>query len=246
MDKKKYRKRLLLELCTRPLTLLPAVGGTSLLIGSWALGQSIGPLPFMGLLGVLAGIGTFMSSVLTGGGKTAKKVAEEMKSEEQALRQQALDDLEQRLMEDGDPRTEQALRDLRELAQSLAQEEVWSSLLSTHSGFAILSDVDRLFETSVSYLEKTLEIWHTAQGIQQPRVRETLLEQRTHLIREVQGSVDHLGDVLTHMQTLRTGAGSRSDLQQLRDELDQNLEIARRVDERMTAWETPEWEHERE
>ncbi len=245
MDKQEYRKRVLLGLMTRPRTLLPLVGGASLLIGSWALGQGGGGLPFAGFVGMLVGVGMFLSNAFTGGGKVAERVVEGMRKEGQKSRERSLDELERRLTTDGDPRTERALRDLRRLAQSLEQEDAWSSEFNARTGFDILSDVNQLFETSVGYLEKSLDIWRAAQGIRQPKVRETLLEQREHLVRDVQGGVEHLGDVLAQLQALQAGVGSRSAIQRLRDELDQNLEVARRVEERMAEWDTPNAEFER-
>jgi hypothetical protein len=245
MDKQEYRKRVLLGLLTRPLTILPLVGGASLLIGSWALGQGGGALPFVGFLGMLGGVGSFLTSAFTGGGKVAEKVVEDLRREGQKSRERSLDELERRLTTDGDPRTERALRDLRGLARSLDQEDAWSSEFNARTGFDILSDVNRLFETSVGYLEKSLEIWRTAQGIRQPKVRETLMEQREHLVRDVQGGVEHLADVLAQLQALQAGAGSHSAIQNLRAELDQNLEVARRVEERMAEWDAPHAEFER-
>jgi hypothetical protein len=236
MDKREYRKRVLVRLLTRPVTLLPMVGGASLLTGAWAVGQGVGMLPFAGLVGVLAGVGTLLSSAFTGGGKTAARVVEEMRQEGEAARERALDDLEQRLTADGDPRTERALRDLRQLARRLEGGDSWLADLNARSGFDILSDVNRLFQTSVGYLEKTLEIWRAAQEIGQPAARQPLLEQREHLVREIEGGVEHLAKVLTQLQALEAGAGSTSALRQLRADLDQNLEIARRVDERMAEW----------
>lgn len=238
MDRQEYRKRVLLGLCTRPRTLLPLVGGASLLIGSWAVVPGAGVLPFAGLIGMLTGIGTFLSSAFTGGGKVADSVVEAMRKEGEASRELALDELERRLRTDGDPRTEQALQDLRRLAGILQQEDALASAFTAGIGFDILSDVNQLFETSVGYLEKTLDIWGTAQEIAQPAARESLMDQREHLVREVQGGVEHLGEVLGQLQGL-SGNGSNSALQRLRAELDQNLEIARRVDARMAEWEVP-------
>lgn len=238
MDTQEYRKRVLLGLCTRPMTLLPFIGGTSLLIGSWATAQNAGPLPFVGLVGVLAGAGTFLSSLFTGGGKVAEKVVRDMRMEENQRRERSLDDLEHRLAKDGDPRTEQALRDLRRLARMLRQDDGGASGVSVRTGFDILTDVNQLFQTSVGYLERTLNLGRAALDIEQSSARTTLLDQREHLVREVQSSVDHLGEVLAQLQALAE-SGSDSSLERLRKELDENLEIARRVDERMAEWEDP-------
>lgn len=239
MDRTAYRKRVLLGMLTRPASLWPSVAGASMLMASWATGQGSGWLPFAGLAGLLVGVGVFLSSAFTGGGAVAERVVTSMRAEAQQGRQQALDELEQRLTRDGDPRTEQSLRDLRRLAGSFRDNRGWAESLNAGTGFDILTDVDQLYETSVRYLEKTLVLWTTAHGLEQPAARETLLTQREKLIEDVQLSLEHLGKVLAQLEVLQSGVGGDSELRRLREDLDQNLDVARRVEERMAEWESP-------
>jgi hypothetical protein len=239
MDRSAYRKRVLLGLLTRPISLFPAVVGASALLAAWATGDWSGWLPFLGVAGMLIGVGNFLSSAFTGGGTVAERVVRSIRTEAEQDRERALDDLERRLTEDGDPRTEQSLRDLRRLARTFGDSRGWVSALNAGTGFDILSDVNRMFEASVRYLEKTLGLWHTAQSLEHPTARRALLAQRENLVEEVQRSLEHLGAVLGQLEVLRSGMDRDSDLRGLRAELDQNLDVARRVEERMAEWELP-------
>lgn len=237
MDKRAYRRRVLLNLLTRPLTLIPLVGGTSLLLAGWAAGQRAGVVLFAGVLGVLAGAGKFLSSVFLGGGKTADRVFDTMKAEAQQKREQALDDLVHRLQHDGDPRTERALSDLRTLVAMYGEDTDWTDHLNSRTGFDLLRGISSLFDTSVGYLEKSLTLKLAADRLQTEETRRSLAERREVLIEEVQKSIKHLGEVLGSVQHVGAHGDRGGRLGQLREELDANLEIARRVEERMAGWE---------
>ena len=235
MDKREFRKRVWLRMLSSPLTLLPAVGGASLLLVGWALGLRTGLLIFSGLLGVLTGLGTFLSRLFLGGGRVAEEEAQRIDREARSRREAALDDLEGRLATDGDPRTEAALHDLRVLADSVKSQDDWGTL-NARSAFDLVSGVDELFSTSVRYLERTLALKKTADRVTSPNVRHAILEEREQLVADVEKSTTHIGELLSKMQRMAVSGGSHSDLERLREELDANLDVARKVEERMAAW----------
>ena len=64
------------------------------------------------------------------------------------------------------------------------------------SAFDIVSDVDKLFQRSVDYLQESLNLWQTAEDMERASIKEQLMAQRDVLIGEVEQSLENLGDVL--------------------------------------------------
>ena len=242
LDKKEFRKRVVLRLLTRPLTLVPLLAGATLLMGAWALGLKAGLSLFAGTVSVLVGMGAFFTRLLAGDQGIEKLVLANMNQEAEAQRDADLDDLEQRLAEDGDPRTEQALRDLRVLAAAFEEGKAWSGDINTQSSFDILSGVDQLFRTCVDYLRKTLELWSTARAMETAEVRAPILGQRERLIEDVQASTRHISGILARVQTLGPEADQGAELGHIRAELDASLEVAKKVQERIASWRQPAYD----
>ena len=87
-----------------------------------------------------------------------------------------------------------------------------------------------MFSVCVQHLGQSLELWETAKTMRGPS-RESILQQRNELIEEVCKSVVHLGSTVEQFHLVTTQK-NRQDLARLREELDESLEIARRVEER--------------
>lgn len=238
LDRKRLRQKIMLSLLSSPWTLVPLLGGATVLAAGWAVGISPDTAAFSGLAAILAGAGVFLTRLLVGGEAVAQKALEELQREAQAESRRRLDDLDHRLMADGDPRTEQALRNLRTLVDAFKQGGGWSDTMNAASTFDIVSGVDDLFGACVRSLERTLELWETASGVTVADARQALLDRREKIITEVQASIVQLGRILAGIQGLEGGSASTAELGRLRGELEQSLAIARRVDEKMKAWRT--------
>ena len=236
LDKKVYRKRVLLRMLTRPISLIPFLGGTTLLMGAWSLGFKMGATLFAGVVGVLFGMGTFLTKLLVGESEIESEVLQAMHEEAEAIREKRLDRLEKGLEKDGDPRTEQSLRELRVLASTFQTEGHWMTDLDTRSSFDILAGVSELFETCVRYLEITLQLWHIAQRMETKEVRQPILERRERLIKDVRESIRHTSEILARTQTVGMSESTSTSLVGLRQELDTSLEVAKQVQERIAGW----------
>ncbi|MHC4672298.1 MAG: hypothetical protein ACYTBZ_07415 [Planctomycetota bacterium] len=180
----------------------------------------------------------FVTRFLLGSGAVSRSAVEELQREAQESTGHKLDDLDHRLVADGDSRTEQCLRDLRVLAESFKEGQSGCSSLNATSTFDILSNVDDLFAECVRSLEKTLELWHAANRMSSEEARQPLLQQRETIIAEVEESIAQLGRILASIQNYSRGEKSTAELARLRNELEQSMAIAKRVDEKMNAWRT--------
>jgi hypothetical protein len=236
LDRKTLQKKVILSLLSSPGTLLPLLGGSTLALMSWALSADPARAIFGGVALMLAGLGVFASRLLMGSDEVTKKAIDELQREAQEHTTRKLDALDARLQADGDSRSERCLRDLRALVNSFKEQHDWSELTNATSTFDILSGVDDLFHGCVRSLERSFELWSTAQRMNTASARQPLLKRREGIIGEVQESIIQLGRILAGIQGLGSGPTSTAELGRLRDELHNSLEVARRVDEKMKSW----------
>ncbi len=244
LDKGKLRNRVLLNLLTSPLTLVPFVLGTTMLAGALAFSNKLGALAFAGLACVLGAVGTYVTRVLLGTEAQTAKVIEQMQREAQVARERRLDKLDKRLVRDRDARTQAALRDLRAFEQAFRARQTWARKLNATSAFDIVSSVQDLFDGCVQALETSLELYETARKLRTDEARQPILERREEIIQDVQSSIEQLSRIMVGIQSLGTETATDSDLARIRSELDQNLTVARRVEEKMRSWQEHSFEME--
>ncbi len=231
MEKKEIIKKLLVG----PLdwiTLAPFLTGVTVGLGAWAVGKDSGIALAASVILVLASAGIYLHRLLFGWQENYEKIVSEWRTTVESVRDEELDRLYRELVQDGDPRTETLLKDLRTLTKALMSEQSGSLAVSA---FDIVSDVDKLFQRSVDYLQESLTLWHTAEEVKRASIREQLLKQREMLIAEVEKSLDNLGDVLGSVKRAGVDSGDGRQLAELREELSARLKIAEEVEERLKA-----------
>jgi len=231
MEKKEIVKKLLVG----PLdwiTLAPFLTGVTVGLGAWAVGQDSGVALASSVILVLASAGIYLHRLLFGWQENYERIVADWRETVEKTRDSELDRLYRELAQDGDPRTEALLKDLRTLTKALMSEQ--SETLAV-SAFDIVSDVDKLFQRSVDYLQESLTLWHTAEAMERESIREQLLKQRDVLIGEVEQSLENLGDVLGSVKRAAVSSHDGRQLAELREELSARLKIAEDVEERMKA-----------
>jgi hypothetical protein len=181
-------------------------------------------------------VGILLTRLLMGSENIARDILEEMEKEAITERERALDSLDQRLSADGDSRTEKSLRDLRALARAFQDDQSWLSTLNTKSTFDILAGVEQLFSRCVLSLEKSLKLWYTAREMTTDKARQPILDQRERIITDVAESIHQLGRILAGIQRIGVHEGEEnSELARIRQELDQSLQVAEIVEQRMQS-----------
>lgn len=220
------------------MTVLPFVAGISTFIGAWALGLR----PDLGAFAILAGglgsAGVFLTKLITSGEDRARKAIVELQNQAHDTREKALDDLAQRLEDDRDPRTETALGDLRELARALDELDEDGYIDNDNpTVIEIKLGATQLFEQCVQSLEQSLKLWHTAQRMRTISARQPILDQRERIVEDVYRSVRDLGNLLVALQSLSVADDNSTELSRIRNELKENLEVARQVDKRLRDFE---------
>lgn len=238
MDSKEFRKKILWRLLASPVTLYPFVGGVTGLLAFGVLGLGGAGLAAVSVIAILGGLGTFFTRVILGqGGSVAQEVTDELKEEAKARHEQEIMSLRQKLVADGDPRTEQLLDDLRNLMEAFDEENTRQTERGSGvSSMDILSGVDRLFKGCLAALENAARLAGTASRISSKEAKTRISDRRDACVRNIEESIGQLGGILAAMQShAADSVGSDASLRNLRGELDQTLEVARRVEEHMQS-----------
>jgi hypothetical protein len=136
---------------------------------------------------------------------------------------------------DGDERTETAMQDLRSLRQAFRQLDKIAPDLNQVMIEDIQQRSDELFQQCVSSLEKTLQLWKTADSLASEMARKPILEQREKLVGDVVQTVEHMSRTLASVQGITSRSDGDARLQHLRGELDQSLEVAKKVEQRIDS-----------
>ena len=113
------RKRVLLDVVASPWVLIPAAVGGTLLMGAWAVDKAQHVLAFMGLASLAVSAGSLVTRWITSKDQIIDRALQQEQSEARRNYEKRLDDLHQRLLTDGDPRTEHAMAMLRDLQSRL-------------------------------------------------------------------------------------------------------------------------------
>lgn len=237
LEESRVKQKYLLKLLSHPLCLFPFLAGLTDLLVLWAFDIWSGPALFAGLAAILGSLGLFFTRLVVGDNTLARQVIQTVQREVLVEREKRLDDLDRRLCEaDNDPRPERYLRDLRALAKAFEQGEVWKNVLSGHPSIDILAGVDKLFKECVISLEKTLDLGYASAQTATEAARKPILQQRERIITDVAKSIQQLGTVLAGIQSLESKVENQqgSELAAIRRELNQSLEVARKVKERIS------------
>ncbi len=231
------KKRVLWQLLSSPLTVGPVLAGATVLAAMWTFGLRSGVAAFGGIAAILGGIGVFFTRLFLSSEALVRKTLAQMQKEARDQHEKELDALEKELRATADDRRDETcLRDLRALMKAFEEGGQWSETLNPRLTFDILGGVGQLFDSCVRSLRKALELWRTAKRMSTREARAPILEQRKRIIDDVQKSVTQLGHLLAGVQSLDTSsAAGDSELARIRAELDQSLEVARRVEQRMKS-----------
>jgi hypothetical protein len=150
----------------------------------------------------------------------------------------ALDELERRLRTENDPRPRQSLAQLRLLCERLHSPETWATTFDADLLPEIRERAEQLYRSCLTSLERTCALWGAAQKMLTPAGRQRVLDSREELIVELERGLEQLGRTLDQLYASaierdRTG----EDLARIRQELDTGLEVAERIEARMTQFE---------
>ena len=221
------KRKVYLDLFASPYSLLPFAGGLTSLMAGWAVGGEQ-TLMIAGVAGVLAGIGVTASRLIWGIEGLTEKAYEYQVDKQQKDQEQRLDELDDKLTKDRDPRTQTCLRELRLLYGNLKEAADKGKI--SGASYEVIDGVGRVFDECVKQLEHSHSLWETARKMQGP-ARNDMMQQRGELIQDVVMTVVDVGQMVeSHFK--ETSKKNQSELGKVRRELNESMEAARRAEAR--------------
>lgn len=231
------RKKIFIDLFAAPTTLVPVVGGISTLIGSWAFGPFHPIVKFVGVVGIIAGIGTFLSRCTKKGlAQITEEAYQHVHKQKVKKEELALDELDSRLVKDRDPRTQTLLRNLRKIYDIFRTDIDEGNVMV--QVYELVDTVDDLFLQCVEQLKHSYDLWEHAKQLSNSS-KENILEKREKVIGDVEMAVDRLNSTIEEFHSF-TVSKNRDTLSSLCENLDASMKVARRVQRRLETLEEPE------
>lgn len=237
MNPGELKKRVLLKLLTHPLTFGPALAGLSTLVIAWGGEMTGGWLAFVGISGLLASAGSLVTHWLLRSDDLTRSAFESLQADAAAEREKNLDDLDDRLRQDKDPRDEKLLRQLRAIYQRFRDNTGWTTRIGQQSAVEITNKVEKLFSGCIITLQRSLDLAQAAGKMTTKDGRRTTLDARERLLEEVDRSLQQMAQTIDGVLAMGLEEQSTADLARIRQELDESLNVARRVEERMQTME---------
>ena len=238
LPKNEIRKRVLTRLVASPLVVGPVMLGFTAIVAGWAMDlKQMALCLFGGLAGMMVGAGAFFTKWMVSGQQVAQDVLTEWEKEQSQSHIRDLDQLEADLTEaDEDPRPEEALKDLRALVATFGtlekqpQNAAWPMIME------VRMQVEALFEHCVRLIRQSHALWETASRLNTASAKDPIMAQREGLIEEVQTCVSQLSQTMVSLQNIHQVESNSERLKQMRNNLDESLEVARKVESRMRQW----------
>ena len=222
------RKRILREIFIAPSVVLPVVGGASAWLLSWAGGGNDW-LNLAGLVGVLGGVGWFATRFIFQLDGISEKAMQDLAEEALQKEEKHLNELQKRLANDRDPRTEQYLILLRENRTDL--ERIARTPGIELRSLEIVKQARQLFWAASDQLDQSMKMYELAQKLNGAE-KQGVLAQRERCLEEARESSEHLSDAIATFRQFADKTLER-DMDTLQLELAESIRAAKRSEERM-------------
>lgn len=217
----------------------PTIAGGGILLAGVATGQILAPLGFvgMGLLALGTAVGVYRWTL--GGERLTEEARADLETETAREHVAYLKTLRGRMRRDRDPRTTKMVKKLKDVYDRLTARGIPESADSVTKRRAGMAEVHQgargLYQSCLDMLERSLELWNGARKMATESSRAQLLKSRDEILDQVEESINHLDRTLDQIQVAKLGQDDSisADNSQLQQELEQGLEVARRVEERM-------------
>ena len=186
-------------------------------------------LNVVGLAGVLGGIGWFATRFIFQLDSISEKAMRDLAAEALQKEEKHLNELQNRLSADKDPRTEQYLILLRENRSQL--EQVARTPGMELRSLEIVKQARQLFWAATEQLDQSLKMYELAQKLSGTE-KQVVLAQRERCLGEALESAEHLREAVGAFRQL-TDKSLEKDVDSLQLELAESIRAAKRSEERV-------------
>lgn len=229
--KEQIYRNAILDLLTAPLTLVPTLGGSSLLMFCWAV-KTYGVLAFSGVLGVLFGIGIFFSRLIFSWKNIIENAIHKIEFQKTFERENKLNTLQSNLMKTRSTVDDDCLQTLRSLYHNFTSEVKKGNQDITPE---IIQQFEAVYQECIDSLQSSFELWQFTRNLPKG-AKKIHLDKRDILLEEVEKSVEFLTNMFSEIRTGHVNVKTNK-LSSLREELQVQLDTAKATKERMAALE---------
>lgn len=222
----KLKRRVLLELLERPLFLIPATIGASLLLLSVAVG---GSAAFWGVVSLLVGCGALASDALLNMTAIIERATVSLRREKRIERDSQLDVLDEDLVKTKGTEDQESLRHIRQLYDQFYDDIERKKIDQNRVSADVLELIDQIFDACIEKLALSYSMYQQAAMVK-GEYRDKLLAKRREMLGEIDRSIEALAETIntTRVMTYSTGSG---DLKNLRLRLETQLSVAKATEE---------------
>ncbi|WP_145083936.1 hypothetical protein [Aureliella helgolandensis] len=222
-----------------PSVMIPILGGALAGCLSWGLG-GIPALTTVAAIGVVGGLGWMVARTFLNVNEVTEAALAAQLEQRARVENAELDRLAAQLRSDRDHRTQDCLTLLRSLRAEF--EEV-----AQQPGFAIRSaqvreQVGHVFEAATDQLRNSFRLWERAESLS-GETRDRVLAEREAEIAELPPTVERIQKIVEQFRSL-VRTENQVGLAEMQAELEANLRVAQRTEERMREIENPSAAHE--
>ena len=229
-DRDSIKKKLMWEVITSWTVLGPFAIGATILLFAWGLSLKGLVAGLIGAAFIAVSFGIFLKQMTSNGVK--QRVIDKLKLHAEREERIRLDELDSRLANDRDPRTQSLLRNMRRLRQTFSSCS--NDQTCARAAGSIIAGVEDLFADSVRALETTLTLKATADSLIGSEAKQPILERRERLIADVEITVNEMSNIISGLQVISvTGDNDLDAADELRSSLSDKLVAIRRTQEEM-------------
>jgi hypothetical protein len=238
LDTPGLRRKVITKLLTGPSFLLPMVAGLSTLVVGFSAGMDPIVTSFAGVSAMLIGVGALATRAIYRLDDLARRAISETQAEEAADAQRKLDDLYRRLAAEKDLRAAKLLDGLRATYAALREALTGNDSIPRPQLMEVSQKAEQLFTSCIASLQHALEMLQASRGMSTQEARSVTIGRRERLLDEVEESAAHLSGILDKLRAFGIEDKDSENLAILRSELDESLSVARKVEERMQAFQS--------
>jgi hypothetical protein len=189
---------------------------------------------WMGIASIAAGCGSVAWKLTFGREKLARQVEHQQRLAVQREHRSELRELQHKFREGNDAATGQLIRQLRDVHQRMLDVGTFSAASDNRWIAEVRTQVNQLYQSCFRSLEQALELWQKSQQVGTPDLKQHLLEGRAKVLSEVRAGIESLGKSLDQIQVSSVNVEQpERKLSHLRRELEQGIEVARNVEQRI-------------
>jgi len=196
---KDIKSKVMTDLFIAPITVIPGLTGAT----SFALGFAIGSstLMFLGLCGVLVAMGGAAWRFMFNMNEVAEQAAKYLEAQKMLQEQARLDDLDEKLTKDRDPRDQNYLRDLRTIYGNFTKD-VNEDNIGVYVTSKMIADINAIFDQCIALLEYSYELWESSRELSDSTKAE-VLRNREEILSNVEKSVISFTETINGIRALK-------------------------------------------